>query len=250
MRSSQISQALAAAVKMSILVTLFCSSPAWAGSGRAIFNLPANPESGLVSDASGNLYGAARYGSTDLVYKLSPVGPSYWKFTVVHSFDPATEGDLLSSTLVFDSAGNLYGTTQAGGPNGFGTVFRLSPGPQGWSETTLYVFAGGDGCYSDGVVMDHAGNLFGAAKDCGGGDQQGLIFELSPVDNGFWTETILYNSQELELQTPLAIDSAVNLYGGVETGVYRVHPNSDGTWTTRYIHEFSDLDGIGMPPIN
>jgi uncharacterized repeat protein (TIGR03803 family) len=89
--------------------------------------------------------------------------------TVLHSFD-GTDGATPMSGVIFDSAGNLYGTAFSGGnsgalcsSSGCGTVFELSPGTNGqWTETVLHAFAGNDGSspYA-GLVFDSAGNLYG-----------------------------------------------------------------------------------------
>jgi uncharacterized repeat protein (TIGR03803 family) len=119
-------------------------------------------------------------------------------------------GTLYGTTLVFDSSGNLYGTTAAGGAGcsnesyGNGTVFELSPSPSGgWTETILYRFQGGnDGSYPlGGLILDKKGNLYGTTVS-GGNSNQGTVFELSPNGSGGWTKTILYNFQGAATTAP------------------------------------------------
>jgi uncharacterized repeat protein (TIGR03803 family) len=114
---------------------------------------------------------------------------------VLYAFQGGTDGSSPSSGLIFDSSGNLYGTTQAGGGtacagSGCGTVFELTPdGTGGWAETLLYSFQGGsDGQGpSSGLIFDQAGNLYGTTL-YGGTNSGGTVFELTPNGSGGWTE--------------------------------------------------------------
>jgi len=94
-----------------------------------------NPMAGLASDAKGNLYGTTWEGgefNCGTVFKLSPGLNNWWKFSVVYSFDrynPDTGGDGChpSSSVVLDAAGNIYGTTEYGGWDDWGTVYEITP---------------------------------------------------------------------------------------------------------------------------
>ena len=96
-----------------------------------------------------------------------------------------SDGGSPENGVAFDSAGNLYGTTNVGGSYGYGTVYELSPSGRGWTETTLYSFTGAD----DGknpigsVAIDAQGNLYGTASS-GGSGEVGTAWELSP-SNGW-----------------------------------------------------------------
>ncbi len=114
------------------------------------------------------------------MFKLTKSGNS-WRESVIHAFE-GTDGDEPSGALIFDSHGNLYGTTSVGGPNGEGTVFELTPSAGGqWSETIVYSFTGA----SDGggplgsLVMNNEGDFFCVAAE-GGTFGGGVVFEIIP----------------------------------------------------------------------
>jgi uncharacterized repeat protein (TIGR03803 family) len=85
--------------------------------------------------------------------------------------------------LTRDAAGNLYGTTSAGGPENDGAVFKLAPGSGGgWTYDVLHVFHGTPAAYPyAGLVLGKDGNLYGTASACGSGYKcQGVVFEITP----------------------------------------------------------------------
>src|ERR1019366_2345043 len=107
-----------------------------------------NPWAGLIFDAAGNLYGTTRIGGTygaGTVFELMPAAGGTWTEKVLHNFNSdGTDGTYPSAGLIFDAAGNLYGTTQDGGTSNSGTVFELSPdGSGGWTEGVLHSFGVG-----------------------------------------------------------------------------------------------------------
>lgn len=156
----------------------------------------ANPHGGVILDAVGNLYGTTYVGGDGFggVFELSPSGDS-WIESPLYSFD-SSDGGAPNDSLIFDSAGNLYGTTLIGGSANSGAVFELSPSPGGWSETVLHNFASTNDGNSPlaNVVFDKAGNLYSTTWQ-GGDQRQGTVFRLTPPSppNTEWTETILYN---------------------------------------------------------
>ncbi len=174
-------------------------------------------------------------------------------FKVIHSFSGyPNDGSAAISNVVFDQAGNLYGTTPGGGSgfvcgdNGCGTAYELSPNKDGsWTETVIYNFcsvisgnACQDGAYPDaGLIIDASGNLYGTASAGGGVPCPplgtlgcGIIFELSPpiIPGAAWSEATLYNFCSrfqngacLDGQGPtgqLVFDSVGNLYGTATGG--------------------------------
>ena len=98
--------------------------------------------------------------------------------------------------MIFDAAGNLYGTTLTGGIHNAGSVFKLSPQGNGsWTARVLHSFNnnGSDGYYPYGsLIADAAGNFYGTTL-YGGIHRQGTVFELSPNGSGGWTEKILHS---------------------------------------------------------
>ncbi len=217
----------------------------------------ANPVYGnVVFDKAGNLYGTTGNGGTfgvGTVYELSPSNGG-WTVSVLYSFAGATDGSLPWSGVIFDSAGNLYGTTYQGGGgcNGFGcgTIFELTPSGAGWTEQILYIFQGlnDGGNPLAGVVGDQAGNLYGASA-FGGSGGGGAVFELTP-SNGSWTFTVLYSLSGAQgPNSSLTIDAAGNLYGtapedpvGASGSVFQLAPGGGG-WTYTLLHSFNQYDG-------
>ena len=107
-----------------------------------------------------------------------------------------TDGGSPNGNLVIDHAGNLYGTTYAGGDfscysNGCGVVFEFSPTSSGWVETVLHAFQGiSDGEQPlGGLIMDRSGNVYGGASLSGPNDG-GTVYELNPSGGG-WTFNVL-----------------------------------------------------------
>jgi len=182
-------------------------------------------ESGLVLDAAGNLYGTTAdggAGNSGTVFQLVPSGGE-WTENILYSFGPQ-DGYAPFGGLIFDNAGNLYGTT-AYGYGGNGTVFELSPAGGGqWNFTDLYFLTSGAAGVPGPVgtlLLDSRGNLYGTTFEggvpgCGLGFGCGTVFELSPGSGG-WTYNLLYQfSGGSDGGFPvdgLASDSRGNLYG-------------------------------------
>jgi uncharacterized repeat protein (TIGR03803 family) len=143
------------------------------------------PYGSLTVDASGAAYGTTTYGGpygNGNVFKLTPGKNGQWKLTVVYGFpNPYKQGFAPGNNLVFDKAGNLYGTAGSvvcGGACGL--VFKLSPQKSGgWSYTMLHQFTGPDGNYPNGLTMDSQGNLYGTTQ-AGGKYGYGVVFEITP----------------------------------------------------------------------
>jgi uncharacterized repeat protein (TIGR03803 family) len=178
---------------------------------------------------------------------------------VLHNFGPSPDGAYPIANVIFDSAGNLYGTTFYGGTSecsydeGCGTVFRLTPHKNGqWKEKVLYSFTGGgDGCSPNSLIFDADGNLYGTASGDGGIDGPcggGTVFELSPGTNDNWTFKVLYgftDGGDGGYPFGLTFDSSGNLYGTTFEGgasdagtVFELVPGTNGTWKEKVLHSF------------
>jgi len=227
----------------------------------------AYPFAGLVMDSAGNLYGTTFSGGNSsidcsggcgTVFEISPNGSGGWTTTVIHNFN-GVGGQWPFAGLVLDGAGNLYGTTGAGGSHGFGVVFEMSPdGSGGWTTAVLHNFGGGNDGQNPkaGLSFDGAGNLYGTTTG-GGLTFLGVVFEMSPNGSGGWTERIIHNfGQGNDGYIPqvgsLIFDSLGNLYGTCEEGgshmlgtAFEMSPNGSGGWTEKVIHNFgSGTDGV------
>jgi uncharacterized protein YceK len=236
------------------------------------------PNSWLVFDQAGNLYGTTEYGGgrgpcdqntggCGSVFELSPGSDGHWKETIIHRFpEGSTDGAIPLGGLVFDHAGNLWGTTESAYGNNtiLSTAYELSPGKDGkWKETALYPFTGNStGWLSmNGLTIDASGNLYGTTFY--GGNGAGLVYELTPQKKGPPVETVIYEFQlcgenscpdGIEPWGGLAFDSAGNLYGtttygggqggycesgNVDVGcgtVFKLSPAGNNTWNYSIVY--------------
>ncbi len=229
---------------------------------------PQAPAGGLIADSAGNLYGVSYFGGAatncpggssgvgcGTVFKLTPpVSGTTWALATLYTFQGGSDGYMPNPRLTFNSAGQLFGTTRAGGnvavsscqtpfsglntsgaQTGCGTVFKLTPPASGtsWSKSTLYTFQGtADGANpQSGVVLDSTGALYGAATQggdttllCRGGTGAsgcGTIFKLVPAAFGKtpWKQTVLYSFPHTgSAEVPLGVlrDRLGNLFGAAE----------------------------------
>jgi uncharacterized repeat protein (TIGR03803 family) len=264
-------------------ILLILAPAAWPGSKYKVLyqfkggNDGIDPVGNLVFDTAGNLYGTTAegggasackgmYNGCGIVFQLLPRSSGYWKENVLYSFQNGGSGGIgLNGSLVFDAAGNLYGTTFSGGTNFEGSVFELTPSSGVWTEKDIYRFCQA-GCNDGqspgtGVIFDDAGNLYGTTTQ-GGIGGGGVIFKLAP-DNGSWTESVLYDFCPSHtcsggwLPVGLITGAGGNLYGmttwggnyfwpctpGVGCGaVFELSPKS-GTWDYSVLHRFAGRDG-------
>lgn len=242
------------------------------------------PSAALVFDTHGNLYGTSQLGGGSncaglgcgTIFELSPPRQegAAWTESVLHTFvgPPSPDASSPSSSLIFDSAGNLYGTAGFGGADNNGAVFELTPpASQGdpWTETVIYSFLGTPHSASPnaGLVLAPSGIFYGTASG-GGRDQFGTVFALSPPTQmgGAWTETVLHSFTLLsDGGNPggsLILDASGNLYGTTAVGgnyscnagfndgcgvVFKLAPPAQqgGGWKETVLHAFTGgSDGI------
>ena len=210
-----------------------------------------SPQAGLIADGAGNVYGTTNNGGTynyGTVYELTPAGGGNWTEKILHNFSNGADGGNPQSGLIFDGAGNLYGTTYVGGAYGYGTAFVLTAAGGTWNETVLYSFGKtltAAAYPTSGLIFDAAGDLYGTTLQ-GGPAQGGSVFELMPIGGGNWTERDLHDFGSLSAGIfpygGVVFDAVGNLYGTTSTGgtsnggtVFKL---AAGTWTATNLHNF------------
>jgi len=241
------------------------------------------PNAGVIMDSKGNLYGTTNVGGINgacnadgfagygcgVVYQLTPAGGGNWNETVLYEFTGGADGGFPNAPVTLDKSGNLYGATANWGTgtgciDGCGTIFKLSSGRGGWTETTIYTFTG----YADGgnpvtgLIFDPAGNLYGTAQ--GGSAYYGSVFQLKPA-NGQWTLNTLYTfTGGADGGNPIAslVGRGTTLYGtttGGGTGsgcglfgdypcgvIYSLTPGKGG-WKENVLYSFTGGNDGGEP---
>jgi uncharacterized repeat protein (TIGR03803 family) len=260
-------------VLMKTAFSVFASAAMLGGSASAstlpkvIYNFSGgsdggNAATGIVVDAYGNLYGTTVIGgqfTCGTVFELSPSG-SRWQESVLYNFGCFADGKSPHGGVTFDPAGNLDGTTVAGGSggsctsDGCGVAFSLSP----TAQTVLYNFRGSPDGWGPGnaVVYDGAGNVYGETPD-GGSHGMGTVYQLSQ-HNGTWHERIIHNFSGgrdggVGSLGSLLIDAAGHLFGVTEVGgrhaagtVFELS-QAHGRWEFKTLHEFEGMPDAGSP---
>jgi len=229
-----------------------------------------NPYAGLVADKAGNLYGTTFSGGSSgngLVFKLSPptAGKTVWTETTLYQFEAGADGAYPLGGLTLDKSGNLYGTTENGGPLGHGTVYKLSSpamGKTAWKETVLHRFTGSDGANPKAsMIFDSTGNLYGTTSG-DGSTTSGTVFELAPPAAGktAWRASVLHRFAVSENAYPaaaLALGMGGTLYGTTASGgthgdgtVFALAPPAGRRtyWKQTVLYNFTGLspDGSGV----
>ena len=257
---------------LSFIVVSALLCPAWAASnGKVIYtftggNDGGDPATPLTFDSVGNAYGTTVLGGAfgcGTVFQLTPSGNN-WQLSTLYSFTCLNDGKNPRGGVTLDAAGNLYGTTVAGGSGGVcagdgcGTVYELSKSGSSWTQTVLYNFTGGTDGYGPGggVVFDNSGNLYGTTPD-GGLDAEGVVYELSPGQGGQWTETVIHTFTGRAdggvgaLGSLLYLDG--NFFGVTELGgnfgagtAFQLSPSLGG-WSFKTIFQFRGSPHAAFP---
>jgi uncharacterized repeat protein (TIGR03803 family) len=227
------------------------------------------PSARVIFGPNGTLYGTTALGG-DLncnqgfgcgtVFKLTPPAVCKrsfcpWKETVLYAFkgepDCANLGDNEAyGDLVFDHAGNIYGTTYNGGANNKGCVYKLTPsGTGGYREEVIHGFGGAlDGQYPlAGVILDKAGNLYGTTSDFE--EDYGRVYQLVRSSGGYTEKMLYFFSGGADGSYPfggLIFDPSGNLYGSTENGgdsgagtAFKLTPEGNGNWSYAALYSFA-----------
>jgi uncharacterized repeat protein (TIGR03803 family) len=180
------------------------------------------PESPLVIDAAGNLYGTTTQsgaGNWGTVFKVSPGGGTP---TTLVAFNN-TNGTFPEGGLIADHAGNLYGITQGGGTSGAGEVFKFNLATN--TLSVLASFNGANGTFpQSGLIADRVGNLYGTTQ-AGGANGGGTVFKVNPSTGAITVLASFATSSASVSYAPLMADAAGNLWGTTHDG----GANFDGT---------------------
>ncbi len=268
-------------------VLSFGSPPA--SKERVIYSLQggadgSSPLSDLILDSAGDLYGTASAGGTGcgtvgcgIVFELKRTQGG-WKEEVLYRFAGGSDGENPQAGVIFDAAGNLYGTTFRGGNSEYpsGTVFKLTPDSKGgWKESIIYTFDfngnAGFNPASD-LAFDAEGNLYGTTQQdtnetCNLVYGCGAVFELTPLQNGTWKETTIHqftgSPDGAMPSSGLIQDSTGDFYGMTQFGgtgqcanngykgcgmIYKLTPDSHGAWTETVLYSFNFGGGFGIFP--
>jgi uncharacterized repeat protein (TIGR03803 family) len=183
----------------------------------------------LLIDSTGRIYGATSGGGLSncsngcgTIFRLTNSSGT-WRLARLFDFQGAV-GGWAPGNIVFDAAGNIYGTAILGGPGVFGVVFKLSPTASGgpWKEKVLHAFTGQqDGDEPSGIVFDFKGNLYGTCVQ-GAKSNEGVVWELSPTTSGPWTFTQIFAFGKGTIgyapSTGVIVDTSGNLYGVTTNG--------------------------------
>lgn len=201
-----------------------------------------DPETGLIMDVDGNLYGATgaggKYGA-GAIFKMKPV-TNGWTFAVIHSFCHAngcTDGNDPTAGLAYagqasgapwDGTSPLFSTTYVGGANNKGEVYKLTPKSSGWTFQVIHSYS--LGFHGGELVVDSSGNLVGTTL-LGGANSGGTLYKLT---SGTWQEATLYNfcaetncADGWEPSGPLLLDATGNIFGTAGGGGAGAHCKAD-----------------------
>lgn len=222
------------------------------------------PGGALVFDSHGNLYGMTPTGGADglgTVFQLQPTASGPWTFRLIHTFAGGNDGATGSAGRLFVGPNDkLFGVSTAGGANGAGTAFELTPTASGeWKSTTLYAFKGATqpGFPYGGLAFDGKGSFYGTTY-YDGANSLGSVFRLS-FRNGTWQEGVIHNfAGGQDGSGPIAtltFDANGNLYGTTSEGgaacscgtIFKLTPASNGNWVYSVVYRFQGAPDGAFP---
>jgi uncharacterized repeat protein (TIGR03803 family) len=202
-----------------------------------VFQCGYSPSAPPIWDGKGNLFGTTTDGGIaqpacwtsfgcGVIFEMTPNGDGTWTYHILHRFASSpTDGQTPYGSLVMDASGNFYGTTEFGGGQGNGTVFKFSFTGAHWEKTVVYDFPDWhDGALPNStLVFDKAGNLYGIG---GGGNQGcgpytcGVVFKLAPQKNGSWKYSVAHKFSGPDGNFPIGVivDSKGNIFGTTSNG--------------------------------
>jgi uncharacterized repeat protein (TIGR03803 family) len=219
-----------------------------------------SPYARVTFGPDGALYGTTRIGGDGngcredhgcgTVFKLQPQFGGTWKETVLYQFGYYDGDHPFYGDVVFDSAGNLYGTTPIGGTNLHGAIYKLTPtnANGSWAESVAYSFSGPDGSTPlSGPSMDAAGNLYGTTST-GGANGWGIVYRLQPSGSS-WIESVLHSfqggSDGITPGSGIVLDQGADLYGATEAGgitgggtAFELASGAQGVWNMSTLFGF------------
>lgn len=266
---------MARALPWMVILSLAGSATGAVSTERVIYSFAGGgdgeyPDTELVVDSGGNLYGTTveggRYNS-GTVFHLKPSNGG-WVHTVLYDFRGGTDGGEPYKGVALDAQGNLYGTAVVGGKyvgpcidNGCGVVYKLTNSGGTWSQSVIHYFTGVDGDGygpGSGVTLDRYGNVYGTTPT-GGADGLGIVYQLKPAANGNWTETIIHTfTGGLDGATGsagrLVVTWAGQVIGVCTVGgangagtVYELTPAQAGEWGENTLYSFKGEPDSGFP---
>lgn len=223
-----------------------------------------DPQGNLYGTADGHLGGPPHFPA--VVYQLSPGSNDTWAESILYQFlDPS---DIVPEALTFDSLGNVYGITEGGGMNDSGSVFSLDRS-SGWKERLLFSFDPPP--YRSGIsphgaiTFDGKGDLYGATI-LGGAYNCGVVYKLTRQASLSWKQIVLHDfACGLDGFYPIGptFGPDGSLYGVTQIGgppshgadglygygtVFKLTPNSDGTWSKTTLYAFHGGASDGAYP--
>ena len=224
----------------------------------------------LTMTSTGVIYGVTQRGGTwdsGVIYQLTPAAGGTYTESVLYSFGDLSDASTPNGPLTMDSTGALYGVTSLGGAFNSGTVFKFVPPSNGQlgTETLLFSFKAStkSGITPSGSLLwDSSGNLYGVTNSGGSGNNDGVVYELTPAAKGSWTQTILYTFSKSSGANPVggliwnpatgALFGTTSSLNGKTTGdgtVFQLAPPAvqGGAWTLTTLFQFTYNTNGGYP---